>query len=203
MLKRQQLRRYLMALLWHDNVIQTADCESGPLWTNCDGERIDVLDHETHQIFEDGDEPYQLRSGNAIIVFSHESVNYELSATELEVSKFRVQIDIVANEASGRKRQDILDTIEERIYYRLLSYQTFTDASTGENLTSFMRWLDRNNIRIETRDDSAFKGNYTLRQMVLSFEAKDCIRRPGCDDVPICFDLEKLTLLDGDCNPST
>jgi hypothetical protein len=203
MLRRAQLRKYLLALLWHDDVYQTADCEKGPLWVNCNGERIEVFDHETHQIFDNEDARYNLDAKDAVIIFHFESVRYNFTSTASDKTAFRLNIDIVVNDSSGRKRQDILDIIEERIFYRIISYQSFTNAQTGEAMPSFMNWLNRNELMIETRDDSGFLGDYTKRMMLITFEAQDCIRRPGCDDIPLCFDMDLLTKLDGDCNPST
>lgn len=199
MLKRQQLRRYLLALLWHDTVPQTADCETGFLWDNCDGERPDVFDHETHQLFEDAEASYNLRPDCVAVVFGFERVNYVLQPTKIERTEFSLWIEIICHAASGRKRQDILDEVEERILYRLFSYASFVDASTGDTMQSFMHWINRNELRIETRDESAFGGDYTIRRMKFNLEAKDCIEKAACDDIPLCFDFTDLTALDENC----
>lgn len=193
------MRRYLLALLWHDNVPQSALCEVGPLWTNCDGERADVFDHETHQIFENADDAYNLRPKCVAVLFNFESVNRVLSPTRVERTEIRLVIDIVCHDASGRLRQEILDQVEERILYRLLSYQEFTDAGTGEVLKSFMRWSDGNELRIDSRDNSAFEGNYTIRQLSIGLTTRDCVARPPCNDVALCFDFSDLTVLDENC----
>jgi hypothetical protein len=198
-LRRAQLRSYLTALLYHDTVVQSVDCELGFLWTNCNGDRADVFDHETHQIFENADAPYGLNAKDVVIIFGFESVDYFLTPTAVQDTELRFWVDVVANDASGKRRQDILDIVEERILYRLLSYQDFTDATTGETLTSFMRWVDRDGLRIETRDDSAFQGNFTQRRMRMTIRTKDCIQKTDCDDEVLCFDFKDLTRLDEAC----
>lgn len=199
MLKRTALRRYLKALLWYDGVPQSAECDIGYLWTNCDGERIDVFDSETHQIFENADASYQLGLGSAAVIYTVDTVNYSLTATGVDRAEIRFYIDIVANDASGEKRQNVLDQIEERILYRIYSYADFVDASTGAAMPSFMRWLDGNQLRIEVRDESDFKGSYTLRRMGVSFSTRECVKKTGCSDQPLCFDFDELTVLDDAC----
>ena len=158
MLKRAELRRYLLALLWHDTVPQGPDCETG-----------------------------------------FDRVGYVLEPTKIDRTELTLWIEIVCHDASGRKRQDILDQVEERILYRLFSYASFTDASTGETLQSFMLWARGNELRIETRDESAFGGDYTIRRMTINLLTRDCIQKQGCDDVPLCFDFSDLTPLDENC----
>jgi hypothetical protein len=199
MLKRAELRRYLLALLWHDTVPQGPGCETGFLWTNCDGERPDVFDHETHQLFEDAEASYDLRPESIAVVFGFDRVNYVLEPTKVDRTELTLWIEIVCHDASGRKRQDILDQVEERILYRLFSYQSFIDASTGDTLRSFMLWTRGNEVRADTRDDSAFGGDYTIRRMTLNLITRDCIEKQGCDDVPLCFDFTDLTPLDENC----
>ena len=179
-----------MALLYSDAVPQSKDCELGPLWLNCDDERLVPLDHETSQIFADGENSYQLQNDEAAVIFYFQTVNYRASPTKIEAADYTLIIDIVANAAGGEQRQDILDAIEERILYRLYSYADFVDASTGETLRSFMRALDRNTLTVATVDDSNFNGRYTIRSMRLGFTTNECILRPGCDDAPICFDFD-------------
>jgi len=192
MLKRAALRRYLLALLWHDTVPQGPNCETGFLWDNCDGERPSIFDHETHQLFEDAEAGFNLRPSDIAVVFGFDRVAYVLEPTRIDRTELTLWIEIVCHDASGRLRQDILDQVEERILYRMLSYQTFTDASTNEDLTSFMRWLRGNELRIETKDDSGFAGDYTIRRLTLNLVTRDCIEKQGCDDVPLCFDFESL-----------
>ena len=198
-LKRTKLRRYLKALFYSNQVPQDAVCGIGDLWTNCNGEPLDIFDSETHQIFENVEASYQIGLRDAAVIFTFESVKYQFIKTKVDSASISLYIDIVVNASSGEKRQDMLDLIEERLIYRLLSHTSFIDATTAETLTSFMNWADRNDVNLETRDESDFKGIYTLRRMKLDFVTSECIKRPGCDDVPICFDFEDLTRLDEFC----
>lgn len=180
--------------------MQTADCETGLLWQNCDSERPDIFDHETHQIFEDAEATYELGPECIAIVFGFDGVSYGLAGARLDYTEISLWIDIVCHDNSGAKRQDILDTVEERILYRLLSFQTFTDATTGEPLPSFLRWVDKNEIKIESRDDDMeFAGSYTIRRMRMQLTVRDCIQKPDCGDVPLCFDFDNVTRLDNSC----
>jgi len=194
-LKRTEMRRYMMALLWHQDVPQGPDCVGGPLWLNCDGQPADVLDHETHQLFEDAEASYELPHEGAVVVFGFDRVTYQIEPTRVGDANIALWIDIIAHDSSGRKRQDMLDTIEERVLYRLLSYQAFTDATTGQPLQSVMRWLVGNQAQIESRDDSAFGGNYTIRRLTLTVTARECIAKTDCDDLPLCIDFTLLPTL--------
>lgn len=199
MLKRQLLRRYLLALLWRDDVAQSADCELGPLWLNCDGQPAEIFDHETHQLFIDSDGTSGLSPKGAAIIFGFQSVVYSVEPTRLGAVTFNFWIDIVAHDVNGQKRQDILDVIEERILYRLVTHQSFIDASTSETLQSFMGWLTGNQLQITTIDDSDFAGDYTIRRMSVTFASNECIKKQNCSDTPICFDFSDLTRLDEIC----
>lgn len=192
MLKRTLLRRYLLAILYSDEVFQSPDCEKGPLFVNCDGERPDVFDSYTHQVFEDAEGNYNLQPESIGVVFNIERLSYTLSPTEIESVNLVFRVDIIAHANNGKKRQDILDIVEERILYRLFSYQTIQDASTGENLRSFMYWIDNNTLTVESRDDSSFDGNYTIRELTFTMQTNECIKKTGCGDTPICFDFSKL-----------
>ena len=192
MLKRNLLRRYLLALLYSDEVYQSADCEKGPLFINCDGERPDVFDSHTHQVFEDAEGNYNLQPESIGIVFNIERLSYALSPTKIESVDLVFKIEIIAHETNGKARQDILDTVEERILYRLFSYQAFQDASTGEELRSFMYWLNENKLEIESRDDTSFNGNYTIRELTFTLRTNECMKKTNCDDAPVCFDFSKL-----------
>lgn len=202
MLKRQQIRRYMLALLCSDGVNQGVDgagvCDQGMLWENCDGENLPVLDHESHQIAADIEGSVDTSPDSAAISFKHNRVKYNLLTTSIDSASFNFQIDIIAFGKSGPARADICDTIEERILYRLLSYQSFIAADTGETLVSFLRQVDNNSAEIEVRDDQSFDGNYTIREMEITFVMKECIRKPDCDDEVLCFDFKDLTVLDKD-----
>lgn len=187
MLKRNALRRYLMALLYADNVPQDAECGVGPLWTNCNGERLLPMDHETRQIFEDAEKSYQLNPNDAAVIFYFQTVNYKVTASKIDGADFVLIIDLVVNAAGAEKRQDMLDTIEERLWYRLYSYATFIDATTDETLTSFMRWLSTGGMTISTTDDSNFSGRYTIRTIRMTVSTSECLERLDCGDVPLCF----------------
>lgn len=181
-----------MALLYSDLVPQSKECDLGPLWLNCDETAADVLDHETRQIFEDAEQSYQLDSDEAAIVFYFQTVNYRGSPTKLEAADFTLIIDIIANANGAEKRQNILDTIEERLWFRLYSYADFTDATTGELLRSFMRHLDGNRLSATTNDDSNFQGRYSIRSIRLSVTMAECVEKTACGDVPLCFDFNLI-----------
>ncbi len=198
-LKRTDLRRYLNALLQVETVVQSADCETGPLWQNCDDTSISVYDHASHQIFENTDPSYQLDNDCAAIIFSIDSVKYSFLKTRIDKNDIRFNIDIVANAESGKKRQDVLDQIEARILYRMFEQPTFVDTVTGEKLRSFMTWPDQNRVACEVKDESDFKGEYTLRRMMFSMTTNECIGKTDCGDIPLCFDFMNLTVLDDAC----
>ena len=199
MLRRTQIRRYLLALLWSEEVPQDADCGLGPLWVNCDDEPVEILDHSTHQIFEDAEAGYNLRQGDAAIIFGFDRVSYVLQSAAVDSGDYSLWIDIVVHEADGHKRQNILDTIEERILYRLISYSDFTDAQTGNLMRSFLRLMDGNRLQVESRDDSDSLGDYTIRRLGFNFAANECISKPPCGDMPLCFDFTNLAPLEGGC----
>jgi hypothetical protein len=199
MLRRTALRRSLMALLYSDEVSQGACCEYGPLWTGCDNRPIDILDSETSQLFPEVDGTFELAQEDAIICFYFQRVDYELSQAKVENVELNLQIDIVANAASPARRQDILDTIEERILYRLLSAATFTDATLGIDLPVITRLLKRNGLSIRTLEDSNFRGKYTYRSLSMTLNSDECIKKGGCDDVPLCIDLTIIPDLETVC----
>lgn len=192
MLKRTQLRRYLLALLYSDEIYQSEDCEIGPLFVNCDGERPEVFDSYTHQVFEDAEGVYGLLPDSVGIVFNVTRLSYMLSPTEVERVNLTFRIDIIAHASSGMKRQDILDLVEERILYRLFSYQSIQDAQTGDMMRSFMYWADTNTINIDSVDESSFDGNYTIRELTFTMQTNECIKKPNCGDTLVCFDFSNL-----------
>jgi hypothetical protein len=189
MLKRTQIRRYLMALLYSEEVHQSASCDQGPLYVNCDGQGPDVFDSYTHQMFEDTEASYGLKPDSIALEFSVSRVGYSLSQTKVDRALINVAINIIAHAESGSKRQDMLDDVEERILYRILSYACFMDAQTNEELKSFMRLKDNTAFSIDSSDDSSFDGNYTVRELTFTINTRECVEKTGCDDVPICFDF--------------
>lgn len=178
----------MMALLSSELVPQTIECETGPLHVNCDGPIV-PRDHETQQIFEDAEQSYQLQAGDAAVIFYFQQVSYRGTATKLEGTDIVLNIDIVANAAGSEKRQEIIDAIEEKFWYRLYSFVTFKDANEERYYQSFMRWLSGNQLSATTQDDSNFAGRYTIRTIRITVSTQECIEKLACDDVPICFDF--------------
>ncbi len=189
MLKRMQLRRYLHALLYHE-MIQSPLCEVGFLYQNCDGQPPPIYDSPTQQIFENVEGSYPLKTDDMAIAFHIVSENYQLSKTAIDSNKITFAIELIVNASSGAKRQNILDDVQERILYRILSYQKFTDKSTGEQLPSFLTWAD--NITINITDDTDYDGSYTVRQLIFNLTTNECIKRSNCDLESICFDFSQL-----------
>ncbi len=196
MLKRMQLRRYLHALLYH-KMIQSPLCEVGFLYQNCNGQAPPIYDSPTQQIFENVEDSYSLKTDDMAIAFHIVSENYQLSKTEIESNKLTFAIDLIVNASSGAKRQNILDKVQERILYRILSYQKFTDESTGDTLNSFLTWAD--NLTINVSDDTDYDGSYTVRQLTFNVTTNECIKRTDCDLESICFDFSQLDKI-GKCN---
>lgn len=179
----------MMALLSSELVPQNIECETGPLWQNCDGPVL-PRDHETQQIFEDAEHSYQLKSGDAAVIFYFQQVSYRGSASKLEGVDIVLIIDIVANAAGSEKRQEIIDEIEERFWYRVYSYTIFQDANEPDKYyVPFMRWMNNNQLQATTQDDSNFQGRYTIRTIRLSLSTNECVEKPPCDDEAICFDF--------------
>lgn len=180
----------MMALLSSELVPQTKDCDVGPLHVNCDGPLV-PRDHETQQIFEDAEASYQLQSGDAAVIFYFQQVSYRGTATKIEGTDIVLIVDIVANAAGAEKRQEIIDAIEEKLWYRVYSYSNFQDANDPDvYYLSFMRWLNNNQFQATTQDDSNFQGRYTIRTIRLSVSTSECVEKPACGDEPICFDFE-------------
>lgn len=155
---------------------------------NCDGPVV-PRDHETQQIFEDAEASYQLQAGDVAVIFYFQQVSYRGSASALEGTDIVLIIDIVANAAGAEKRQEIIDVVEEKFWYRLYSYTTFKHATLEEYYPSFMRWLNNNQLQATTQDDSNFQGRYTIRTIRLSVTTSECIVKPPCGDVAVCFDF--------------
>ena len=198
MLKRTKLRKYLKAVLWHTDVDQSPDCIKGPLYINCDGEQLPITDHDTHQVEENESGESRLKNNSASINFVIDSINYTLSPSKVEEGDIRFTIHITACASDGRKRQEILDEIELKIFYRLFSHQSFTDQTTNETLDSFMGWISQNTLTVNVTDDSDFNGDNTIREMTFSFKFKECVKQLNCNLQPICFDFSKLESI-GSC----
>lgn len=191
MLKRMQLRRYLLALLSSNEVPQDPECNQGFLFVNCDGKDAYVFDSPTHELFENAEGSYQFKKDSITVTFQITNENLTLSPTRVEATNLSFQIDIIANASDGHLRQNLLDEVQERILYRLFSYQEFTDRLTGEKLKSFMTWNTGNKLEISIRDDSEYNGSITVRQMSFTLDTSECIERTGCSDTPICFDFKE------------
>lgn len=194
MLKREFVRRYLMALLKSQDVPQGPDCETGPLWDNCDGD-VKVFDSGTHQLFEDAEGSIGLAADCLGVVFRIGEVRYTASQTCIQETEIPVVIHLVVHARNGKARQNILDKVEERILYRLFSHADFTDTA-GTIHRSIMRMIDGNALQIGTIDESIFDGNFTLREITMTFTTKDCVQKDNCSDVVLCMDFDNLTRLD-------
>lgn len=196
MLRRTELRRYLICMLKSTEIPQDEGCSLGPLWENCDGNKLAVYDSDTFQLETNSEGKHALAHDCIKIVFFVDKVDYTLTPTRVENTQIRLTIHIVAVAKNGRKRAEILDTVEERIIYRILDQRDVTSASDGTVLRSFMRRALENTLTIKTTDDSSDEGSYTIRDLDLTFSTKDCINKPDCADEPLCFDFSALTVLD-------
>lgn len=194
MLKRHKLRRYLFALLYLDNIVQSPDCERGFLFTNCDGKRVDVFDSPTIELMENASGEFEFKKNSITIAFHVKNESYTLSPTRVNQVTINFQIDIIANASTGEERQNMLDVIQERILYRLYSYQEFEDQETGEVLKSFMLGLNENSLNLTVTDETEYDGSTTIRQMSFTYATDECIQRTTCDDVALCIELSKFKL---------
>lgn len=194
MLKRHKLRRYLFALLYLDNIVQSPDCDRGLLFKNCDGERPDVFDSPTIQLMENASGELPFKKDSITIAFQVKSETYTLNPTRVAEVAINFQIDIIANASSGEERQNMLDIVQERILYRLYSYPEFTDEETGEVLKSFMHGLNENTLRLSVMDDTEYDGSNTVRQMSFSYTTDECVTRTACDDSALCIEFSKFKI---------
>lgn len=192
MLKRHKLRRYLFALLYLDNIVQSPDCDRGFLFKNCDGERPDVFDSPTIELMENASSEFLFKKDSITITFQIKGETYELTPSRVNEVEINFQIDIIANASSGEERQNMLDLVQERILYRLYSYQEFSDEETGEVLKSFMYGLNENTLRLTVTDETEYDGSNTVRQLAFSYKTNECIQRTACDDSPLCIDFPKI-----------
>lgn len=194
MLKRHKLRRYLFALLYLDGITQDRDCDKGVLFINCDGERPDVFDSPTIDLFENASGELPFKKDSITITFQIKSETYTLHPTRPSEVTLNFQIDIIANASSGEERQNMLDLVQERILYRLYSYQEFKDEETGEVLKSFMYGLNENILRLTVTDETEYDGSHTVRQLFFSYTTNECIQKTECDDTALCFQFSKIKI---------
>lgn len=194
MLKRHKLRRYLFALLYLDNIVQSPECDRGFLFTNCDGGRPDVFDSPTIEIMENASGEFLFKKDAITITFQIKGETYTLNPTRVGEVEIQFQIDIIANASSGEERQNMLDIVQERILYRLYSYQEFIDEETGEVLKSFMYGLRENTLRLNVTDETEYDGSNTVRQLSFSYTTNECIQRTACDDSAFCINFQKINL---------
>lgn len=194
MLKRYKLRRYLFALLYLDNIVQSNDCDRGVLFTNCSGEKPDVFDSPTIEIMENASGEYLFKKDSIIITFQVKNETYTLNPTRVSEVSINFQIDIIANASSGEERQNMLDLVQERILYRIYSYQDFIDEETGETLKSFMRDLNENMLRLSVTDETEYDGSNTVRQLSFSYTTDECIQKTACEDSALCINFQKFKI---------
>lgn len=194
MLKRHKLRRYLFALLYLDNIVQSPECDRGFLFTNCDGERPDVFDSPTIEIMENASGEFLFKKDAITITFQVKGETYTLNPTRVGEVEIQFQIDIIANASSGEERQNMLDIVQERILYRLYSYQEFIDEETGEVLKSFMYGLRENTLRLNVTDETEYDSSNTVRQLSFSYTTNECIQRTACDDSAFCINFQEIKL---------
>lgn len=194
MLKRHKLRRYLFALLYLDNIVQSPECDRGFLFNNCDNKRPDVFDSPTIELMENASGEFLFKKDSITITFQVKSETYTFSPTRVSEVTINFQIDIIANASSGEERQNMLDIVQERILYRLYSYQEFIDEETSETLKSFMHGLNENTLRLSVTDESEYDGSNTVRQLSFSYTTDECIQRTACDDSALCIDFQKIKI---------
>lgn len=194
MLKRQKLRRYLLALLYLDDIVQSPDCDRGLLFKNCDGTRPDVFDSPTIELMENASGEFLYKKDSITIAFQVKGESYYLSPTRVSELEITFQIDIIANASSGEERQNMLDVVQERILYRLFSYPEFIDQETDETLKSFLYDLNENTLRLNVSDETEYDGSNTVRSLSFSYKTSECIQRPACEDTPLCFDFKNIKL---------
>lgn len=194
MLKRQKLRRYLFALLYLSEIVQDANCETGDLFNNCDGAPPDVFDSPTIELMENASGEFLFKKNAITLAFHIKEETYSLLPTRIGDVDIQFQIDIIANASTCEERQNMLDVVQERILYRLYSYQEFVDEETGEKLTSFMHSLKENTLRLSVTDETEYDGSNTIRQLVFSYTTSECIQRPACNDERFCikFNSQKI-----------
>lgn len=198
MLKRTLIRRYWLALLCSKDAYQTPGCETGPLWTNCNNEPIDIYDSATHQIGEDNHAPYSVASECAAVSIRIDSDTGTLTPGRFQDNQITFDIDIYVNHSSGHERQNMLDDIQCRILYRLINTPKITDVNTDDVYQSPICMALRNEVRLNVRDDSEAFACYTIRTLTFTLDVRECILSGNCNDKPLCFDFDNLTVLNKD-----
>lgn len=196
MLKRSKLRKYLLALLCSEEVYQTPDCKTGPIWENCDGTEIDVHDTPTVQINDANHAPYGVNKSCAALAIRIDAENGVINPTEFCENTLSFEIDIIVEDSSSHTRLNTLDEIQCRIYYRLINTPVITDANDASiKYKSPLQMAVGNSIRLQVRDDSDFEGCYTIRTLTFTLDVRECIKKGNCDDRPLCFNFSELTAL--------
>lgn len=198
MLLRTKIRRYLLALLYSQEIPHSPECEVGPLFLNCDGEPVDVLDSSDKYIFADAD-PTQYKGDYAGIVIEIVSQTDMISPSKVESSTidFAIHISVIGN--SGYERQNALDLIQERIVYRLLGEHRIQDAETDQMMKPISHYADRNEITMKVTDEADHNGSYTVRTLDFSLKSRECLKQLECNNSEICFDFSSIVKAPGGC----
>lgn len=193
MLRRTSLRRYLTAVLCSDAAPQTCDCEVGALWTNCDGVPAPVYDTPMEQLDEDapGECADDLKPDEVIVTFRVERETYELTAREACKLDLNFAIDIVVCAPFGGQREDILDTVQERIITRLFAMPTITDTDGGI-YKSPLHQARENKTTLTVIDDREYGGDRSIRTLSFSMATQPCLKSPCCPVKSLCFDFSAL-----------
>lgn len=201
MLKRRSIRRYLLALLCSEECPQGPDCDIGPLYRNCPkpgetlGEAINIFDSYTHQIDAlDAPPRFDLSPMCAAVNIAVEDESTDFGCQRISSNSITFKIEIIARANSGDKRQDILDLIQCRVYHRLWCCVPIEDAQTGEKLKPIITMAKGNNMRVRVGDRT--DSDYTVRTLTFTLEVDECIFKPDCKPLILCFDFSQLTILD-------
>lgn len=199
MLMRQHIRQYLKILLWSEEIPQTADCEVGALLDNCDNKARGIFVQTNSQIVSDADGEWRADGTKNAVVIEISNVTHTGILSTLCDSKISFNIHVYSCEKDANRRQDSLDIIEERIWHRLYSYATLTNAITGEKLKPIFKRADHNTFNVNISEETDFDGDFTVRTLNFTFDYKECISKSDCLDTELCFDFSDLTGLE-DCN---
>lgn len=188
MLARTCLRRYLNALLCSVDIPQTKDCDTGPLWTECDGTPIRPDDTPFYELDTDGPagEP-ELKSGEVHVVYRVQSERMKLTATRECETTLVFEIHIHACDNEGWKREDILDILQERIITRLFAAPRVTDEEGIVYPSPFEIAKEEIDLTISDADGSLFEGIYAARILQFTLKTENCLGVPDCPAPVICF----------------
>ena len=190
----------MLAVLCSDEVYQSAACEVGALWKNCDDTDVEVYDSETGQIGDDNFAPYEVDPQCASVAIRVSDESGLINAGRFEQNSITFEIDLIVNESSGHKRQNTLDEIQMRVLYRILNTTKIKDANSESVYKSPLCMARRNEVRFTVRDDSESYSCTTVRTLTFTLDVEECINKGNCDDRLLCFDFDALTKLskDGD-----